>query len=735
MKDTSEGPVKKKDVSVVVRVRGGGGESSIVRCSRPDSKSVALYHEVSVGEGDKNRFTFDAVFGPECTQQDLFAAIGADVVKHALEGYNACVMTYGQTASGKTFSMLGPDGGDDRLFGDQLVDVAKSKELGLVPRILDALFRERRSSSSAETTTRIELSCVELYNEIFFDLLSGETEEKSGLRIREDPSKGIFVEGATSAAAEGTPQLFNLLAQISASKHTSYTAMNATSSRSHTIITVAVDQVDHVRHDSTTSSRIFLVDLAGSERADKTGVMGDRLKEAQNINLSLTLLGNVIKKLTDGKSMHIPYRDSKLTRLLQNSLGGNSLTTLLCTVSPDASNSSETLSTIGFAQRAKSIKNRPQVNKVLAQEEFAKEVATLRAEVASLQEKLRDLDGVVRYRAANTAGDAQDLSEELRGSLEAALRELHEVKQDFHESQQNEARLHAVVQFHQQRERDLTSQMKELQDRLDQERLSSQLAMKKLDEIMTSSTHRQIEVVSTGTRFVAPSTGQRRTSSVPASDKRVRQSSAVELSKPVDPIPILDAVTVADEKRQKDVLVEAQAVIRERMLISQVGALQEELAKSRKFSAMCDHLMRELDLLKSTTDQRIQDNDAKTATLLLGSEKRVAEMEAKLEEATALSASSAGFAPELEHLRMENSELHAENRANAGRLLDFTKRIDSLTKEVNELKDDRVKLTGALESSNMDAKLKQQLLSLAQVRGSKDRSYFRKKLLECFSTE
>ncbi|CUG02022.1 kinesin-like protein, putative, partial [Bodo saltans] len=312
----------RKDVSVVVRVRAGA-ENAIVRCSRPLPQSQTVFHEVSVGDGDKNRFTFDAVFGPHCSQADLYAAIGADVVKHSLEGYNACVMTYGQTSSGKTFSMLGPDGGSDRLFGDRTVDVRASEELGLVPRVLDTLFRRRNDKSSGEVSTNIEISCVELYNEVFFDLLSGDAEKSQNLRIREDANRGIFIEGAASLPVDNTPQLFDLLAKISSSKHTSFTAMNATSSRSHTIITVSVDQVDHVRHDSTTNSRIFLVDLAGSERIEKTGAMGDRLKEAQNINLSLTLLGNVIKKLTDGKSMHIPYRDSKLTRLLQNSLGGN----------------------------------------------------------------------------------------------------------------------------------------------------------------------------------------------------------------------------------------------------------------------------------------------------------------------------------------------------------------------------------------------------------------------------
>lgn len=724
----------RKDVSVVVRVRAGA-ENAIVRCSRPLPQSQTVFHEVSVGDGDKNRFTFDAVFGPHCSQADLYAAIGADVVKHSLEGYNACVMTYGQTSSGKTFSMLGPDGGSDRLFGDRTVDVRASQELGLVPRVLDTLFRRRNDKSGGEVSTNIEISCVELYNEVFFDLLSGDAEKSQNLRIREDANRGIFIEGAASLPVDNTPQLFDLLAKISSSKHTSFTAMNATSSRSHTIITVSVDQVDHVRHDSTTNSRIFLVDLAGSERIEKTGAMGDRLKEAQNINLSLTLLGNVIKKLTDGKSMHIPYRDSKLTRLLQNSLGGNSLTTLLCTISPDASNSSETLSTLGFAQRAKSIKNRPLVNKVLAQEEFSKEISNLRAEVAALQEKLRDLDGVARLRPTSNAS-LGDTSDDIRGSLESALRELHEVKFDLKESQRNEARLHDVVQFHQQREREIGAQLRDMQERLESERACSQAAVKKLDELMmTTTSQKQRDPPAGGTRFIAPAGLQKRTSTMLGDDKRARQSPNVVEQAKVTEVATPVANSTAVEVMRPAVVAEAQAVIRERMLLTQVDALQEELAKSRKFSAMCDHLMRELDVLKSATDQRIQENDATTKKLLEGSDKRVLDLEEKLEAEMRRSSTSAGVGAELKHLQMENTELHAENRANAGRLLDFTKRIDTLTKEVNELKDDRAKLATALEDSNMDSKLKQQLLSLAQARGSKDKSYFRKKLLECFSTD
>ena len=230
---------------------------------------------------------------------------------------------------------------------------------GIIPRTFEHIFEA--TSSSENMKFLVHASYLEIYNEEVRDLLGKDM--KSKLDIKEHPEKGVYVAGLSMHAVHNTQECEELMATGFKNRHVGATLMNADSSRSHSIFSVYVEMMEtrddgeHIR-----TGKLHLVDLAGSERQAKTGATGDRLKEATKINLSLSALGNVISALVDGKSKHIPYRDSKLTRLLQDSLGGNTKTIMLACISPADNNFDETLSTLRYANRAKNITNKPKVN-------------------------------------------------------------------------------------------------------------------------------------------------------------------------------------------------------------------------------------------------------------------------------------------------------------------------------------------------------------------------------------
>ena len=370
-------------VRVVVRIRGdGGGQQHQQRDDASPTMAAAvvreplptpgLYKEIECArdgvatsvKGLAERFTFDTVFSAACDQVKVYDGIARPAVASVLEGFNTCILGFGQTSSGKTYTMFGPGGGDASLLA--------SEQRGLVPRIMTDLLIRLHALPAAELTWTVEMSIFELYNENLYDLLTptsaaeltaaGVTAEAAAagggaptasaaaaevsnntqqqqqqqLRIREDRGaggRGVFVEGIVRLPIRTAAEACALIADASRRKHLAGTLMNRTSSRSHPIGQLFVSQVNNVAGGTRMSSQFYMVDLAGSEKVSRTGATGDRLREAQSINLSLTLLGNVINKLTDPACTHIPYRDSKLTRLLQDALGGNATTTLLCAVS------------------------------------------------------------------------------------------------------------------------------------------------------------------------------------------------------------------------------------------------------------------------------------------------------------------------------------------------------------------------------------------------------------------
>jgi kinesin family protein 3/17 len=288
------------------------------------------------------------------------------MVESVLEGFNGTIFAYGQTGCGKTFTMMGA------------LDPPELR--GVIPNSFDHIF-EHIQAAADNLDFMINAQYLEIYNEEVRDLIGDNSTEQ--LQLKEDPKKGVYVKGLTTVAVTDLDSLNAIMEKGVANRSVAATLMNATSSRSHAIFTVIIEcnKTDEDGKESFHAGKLNLVDLAGSERATKTGATGDRLKEGAKINLSLSALGNVIQSLAEGKGGHIPYRDSKLTRLLQSSLGGNTKTVMMCAVSPADYNYDETTSTLRYGNRAKNIKNKATINedpKDTMIREFKEEIARLK---------------------------------------------------------------------------------------------------------------------------------------------------------------------------------------------------------------------------------------------------------------------------------------------------------------------------------------------------------------------
>ncbi|XP_076230958.1 osmotic avoidance abnormal protein 3 [Calliopsis andreniformis] len=293
------------------------------------------------GAGNGKVYQFDATFGPEATTELVYENVGSVIVEAVLDGYNGTVFAYGQTGCGKSHTMR-----------------------GFIERTLDHLF-EATSTSSSEMRYLALLSYLEIYNERLRDLLQDGMSDL--LTLKEDPNRGTYVAGGLrEVTVKDAAECARLVEQGDRRRALAATKMNAASSRSHAVLTISLETLA-INDDSKTENtvkrgRLHLVDLAGSERQARTGATGDRLKEAANINLSLSALGNVISALAAGQGRHVPYRDSKLTRLLRDSLGGNARTLMIACISPSDADAEETLSTLRYAARARCIKNKPVIN-------------------------------------------------------------------------------------------------------------------------------------------------------------------------------------------------------------------------------------------------------------------------------------------------------------------------------------------------------------------------------------
>ncbi|CAI5505025.1 unnamed protein product, partial [Closterium sp. Naga37s-1] len=317
--------------------------------------------------------------------EDIFTTIGKPITDACLEGYHCCLLAYGQTGAGKTFTMEGPDWDSEGEGSQRSVD-----KRGLIPRILQYIFQRLSADKELQMLEfTIRCSYLQIYNEQVSDLLEPDS---VNLNVREDMRHGMFVEGLQEVVVSTADATYALFKRGSQNRRVGQTAMNMESSRSHSVFTIVVEtqRRDDAGVMKRRTSRFNLVDLAGSERQKHSEAQGMRLKEAGSINKSLSALGNVIKALVDiaeGKVRHVPYRDSKLTFLLSDSLGGNSKCTLLAAVSPAERNMDETMSTLKFAQRAKLMHNEAVVNELMMGNPavMGEEIRRLRLEIAELR--------------------------------------------------------------------------------------------------------------------------------------------------------------------------------------------------------------------------------------------------------------------------------------------------------------------------------------------------------------
>ncbi|KAJ0406528.1 hypothetical protein ATCC90586_003507 [Pythium insidiosum] len=357
--------------------------------SSDDADDVISVADTAVRVGEDSAFTFDSVFGPTTTQQELFAAVGEPLVRHVLEGFHCTLLAYGQSGSGKTFTTFGDDGSGE---GDGDGDGE-----GLVPRLLQRLV----TACADDVDTTLTASFVEIYQERLVDLLCP-TKSSGRLRVREDrATDGVWVDGAAEISLSSRSVARQVVRRGLRNRESGATRLNDRSSRSHAVLTLTLTRTRRADDDAsttttTTRSRLCVADLAGSESVHKSAAQGQRLEEAKHINRSLSALGNVIHALTSAPAArgYVPYRDSKLTRLLQTALGGNARTHLLLTCSSAARHAEETLSTLRFGARAARMVNAPRVNVASRSPPRAKDemLRTLEAKLESLCHYIRELE-------------------------------------------------------------------------------------------------------------------------------------------------------------------------------------------------------------------------------------------------------------------------------------------------------------------------------------------------------
>ncbi|XP_062927053.1 kinesin-like protein KIF3C isoform X3 [Mobula hypostoma] len=410
-----------ESVKVVVRCRPMNGKEEAAACEQivdMDMKlgQVTIRNPKATSSEMPKSFTFDAVYDHSSKQSELYDETVRPLVDSVLQGFNGTVFAYGQTGTGKTYTMQG-------IWADQ-------EKRGIIPNTFEHIFTH--ISRSQDQQYLVRASYLEIYQEEIRDLLSKDQNKK--LELKEKPETGVYIKDLSSFVTKNVKEIEHVMNVGNQNRAVASTNMNEYSSRSHAIFVVTIecselglDGENHIR-----VGKLNLVDLAGSERQSKTGVQGERLKEAAKINLSLSALGNVISALVDGKSTHIPYRDSKLTRLLEDSLGGNAKTIMVATVGPASSNYDESLTTLRYANRTKNIKNKPRINedpKDALLREFQEEIARLKAQLerrGMLSKKRRKSQKKIILEGEELMDEVEDTEDNIEKNMENYLKEQKE---------------------------------------------------------------------------------------------------------------------------------------------------------------------------------------------------------------------------------------------------------------------------------------------------------------------
>ncbi|KOC61857.1 Bipolar kinesin KRP-130 [Habropoda laboriosa] len=386
------------------------------------------------------KYKFDNVFEPSSKQIEVYNIVVNPLLDEVLAGYSCTVFAYGQTGTGKTFTMEG-------INSDSTLHWQSDSSAGIIPRSLSHMFDKLQLLEAQEYTIRV--SFLELYNGDLFDLLSP-NDDATKIRLYEDTSKkgAVIIHGLNEVTVHNKSEVYKILEKGSEKRQTAATLMNAQSSRSHTVFSITV----HMKENTTDGEEVLktgklnLVDLAGSENIGRSGSVDKRAREAGSINQSLLTLGRVITALVE-RAPHIPYRESKLTRLLQESLGGRTKTSLIATISAASINLEETLSTLDYAHRAKNITNRPEINRKLSKKEFLKqyteEIERLRRDLLATRER----DGV--YLANDNYQEMQALISQQTKEIEEKLNHIKALEKTMQDKEKiyNELELQNITQM------------------------------------------------------------------------------------------------------------------------------------------------------------------------------------------------------------------------------------------------------------------------------------------------
>ncbi|XP_060896366.1 kinesin-like protein KIF11 isoform X1 [Labrus mixtus] len=463
---------KGRNIQVVVRCRPFNtmerkSSSGVIDCDQ-GRKEVLVKTGGMNDKASRKTYTFDMVFGPAAKQIEVYRSVVFPILDEVIMGYNCTVFAYGQTGTGKTFTMEGERTPNEQFTWEE------DPLAGVIPRTLHQIF-EKLTENGTEFSVKVSL--LEIYNEELFDLLSPSEDVTERLQLFDDPrnKRGVVVKGLEEVTVHNKDEVYQILERGAAKRRTASTLMNAYSSRSHSVfsVTIHMKEITLDGEELVKIGKLNLVDLAGSENIGRSGAVDKRAREAGNINQSLLTLGRVITALVE-KRPHVPYRESKLTRILQDSLGGRTKTSIIATVSPSSSNLEETLSTLEYASRAKNIMNKPEVNQKLTKrtliKEYTEEIERLKRDLAATRDKNGVYISTENYESMMSQITAQELSSaEYTDRIAAMEEELKKVTELFVDSKTKLEQCTAELDDKQQRLEETSQDLQQTKVKLSHE--------------------------------------------------------------------------------------------------------------------------------------------------------------------------------------------------------------------------------------------------------------------------